>query len=86
MLPTVLLVGATLIAGLVLGVQRVQAVYAAGTLSRALARGETIGPLAQQLGVTAKVEYLADLICVHAITSTQPIEIEERSCARKLGL
>jgi hypothetical protein len=85
-LPTVLLVGSTLIGGLVLGVQRVQAVYAAGTLSRAVARGESIGPLAQQLGVAAKIEYLADFVCVHAIALTQPIEIEERSCARKLGL
>lgn len=85
-LPTVLLVGSTLIGGLVLGVQRVQAVYAAGTLSRALARGEDLGPLARELGVTTKVQYLADFVCVHAIALTQPIEIEERACARKLGL
>jgi hypothetical protein len=85
-LPTVLLVGSTLIGGLVLGVQRVQAVYAAGTLSRAAARGEAIGSLATQLGVTTRIEYLADFVCVHAIALTQPIEIEERACARKLGL
>ena len=74
------------IGGLILGVQKVQVTYAAGSLARALARGEPLGPLAAQLGVTAKAEHLADFACVTATSLTQPIPVEEKSCARKLGL
>ena len=86
MLPSVMLVGAALIGGLVLGVQKVQVTYAAGSMARALARGEPIEPLAKQLGVSARVEYLSDFACVIATAQTQPIVIEEKSCARKIGL
>ena len=86
MLPSVMLVGGALIGGLVLGVQKVQVSYAAGSLSRALARGEPIETLAKQLGVTVTVEYLSDFACVLATATNQPLVIEEKSCARKLGL
>ena len=85
-LPTVMLVGGALIGGLVLGVQKVQVTYAAGSLARALARGEPVQALADQLGVKAEVSFLSDFACVTAKAPTQPISIEERSCARKLGL
>ena len=85
-LPSVMLVGAALIGGLVLGVQKVQVTYAAGSMARALARGEPIEPLAKQLGVSTRVEYLSDFACVIATAQTQPIVIEEKSCARKIGL
>lgn len=85
-LPSVMLVGGALIGGLVLGAQKVQVSYAAGSLARALARGEPIETLAKQLGVTAKVEYLSDFACVLATATNQPLVIEEKSCARKLGL
>jgi hypothetical protein len=85
-LPSVMLVGAALIGGLVLGVQKVQVTYAAGSMARALARGEPIEPLAKQLGVSTRVEYLSDFACVIATAQTQPIMIEEKSCARKIGL
>lgn len=81
-----MLVGGALIGGLVLGVQKVQVTYAAGSLARALARGEPVHALATQLGVIAEVTYLSDFACVTAKAQTQPIAIEERSCARKLGL
>jgi hypothetical protein len=55
-------------------------------MARALARGEPIEPLAKQLGVSTRVEYLSDFACVVATAQTQPIVIEEKSCARKLGL
>ncbi len=86
MLPSVMLVGAGLIGGLVLGVQKVQVTYAAGSMARALARGEPIEPLAKQLGFSFRVEYLSDFACVLATAQTQPVVIEEKSCARKLGL
>ena len=85
-LPSVMLVGGALIGGLVLGVQKVQVTYAAGSLARALARGEAIGPLASELGVIAKTEFTGEFACVEATAPTKPIEIAETSCARKLGL
>gem|GEM_PF-4921257 len=85
-LPSVLFVGAALIGGLVMATQKVQASFAAGSLARALARGESIDNLQKQLGVTTRIDHLDDFICVHAIAATEPIEIEEKSCARKLGL
>jgi hypothetical protein len=85
-LPSVLLVGSTLIGGLMLGAQKVQVTYAAGTLARALARGEPIAKLAHSLGVEAKPSYLADFACVTASKANQPIAVESESCARKLGL
>jgi hypothetical protein len=81
-----MLVGGALIGGLVLGVQKVQVTYAAGSLARALARGEPVQALASQLGVAAEVSFLSDFACVTAKVKTEPISIEERSCARKLGL
>jgi hypothetical protein len=85
-LPSVLLVGSTLIGGLLLGAQKVQVTYAAGTLARAVARGESISKLATALGVEVKSSFLADFACVTASKTNQPIAIESESCARKLGL
>jgi hypothetical protein len=47
---------------------------------------EFITRSAKQLGVTAKVEYLSDFACVLATATNQPLVIEDKSCARKLGL
>ena len=85
-LPSVLLVATTLVGGLVLSAQKVTVTLAAGTLSRAVARGEPLDPLARQLGVTATIEYLPDFVCVKAVGLTQPVEIIGNACARKLGL
>ena len=85
-LPSVMLVGATLIGGLTLGVQKVQVAYAAGSLARAVARGEEPAPLAKDLGVLTRVEYQSEYVCVAASVETSIIRIEEKSCARKIGL
>lgn len=84
-LPAVLLVASTLLGGMMLGVQRVQLAYAAGTLARAAARGEPPEPLAKQLGTEFRVEHLEDFVCVHSLAHSL-VELEEVSCARKLGL
>ena len=86
MLPSVLLVGGTLIGGLALGVQRVQVAYAAGTLARAAARGEEPDSLAKELGVGVRLTYLSDFVCVTAVVESQVIDLAEKSCARKIGL
>jgi hypothetical protein len=80
------MVGSVLIGGLLLGAQKVQVTYAAGSLARSVARGEAISELSRELAVEAKVSFLADFACVTASKANQPIVIESESCARKLGL
>ena len=85
-LPSVMLVAATLIGGLTLGVQKIQVAYAAGSLARAVARGEDPTQLAKSLGVATRLDYQSDFICVSAQAETTLIQLEEKSCARKIGL
>mgnify|MGYP000181524988 FL=1 len=81
-----MLVGATLIGGLTLGVQKVQVAYAAGSLARAVARGEEPTVLAKSFGVRTRLEYQSEFICVSARIETGLVQLEEKSCARKIGL
>lgn len=84
-LPTVVLVASTLIGGLALGAVKVQLSGAAATLARAAARGESVDPLAKDLGVQHKEVWQTELVCVHA-TKTLLLKLEEVSCTRKGGL
>ena len=85
-LPAVLLVTATLISGMAAGATKVKAAHAAATMARAYSRGEPIAPLAKQFGVTAQTENTEDFVCVRAIVPLPLVQIDEKSCARKLGL
>jgi hypothetical protein len=81
-----MLVASVLLGGMGLGVERVKLAYAAGTLARAAARAEEATAIAKQLGVSASFTHLEDFVCAHVKQNWQVIEIEEVSCARKLGL
>lgn len=84
-LPAVLLVACTLIGGLALGALKIQTTYASGVLARASGRGEDLDALAKSLGVTFKVQHLAELVCVRAIRPAW-FTLDEKSCTRKGGL
>lgn len=81
-----MMVAGVLLGGMGLGVERVKLAYAAGTLARAAARADDTSVLATQLGVSVGYTHLEDFVCAHAKQEWRVIEIEEVSCARKLGL
>ena len=86
LMPAVVLLTASLIGALALSAQKVQASFAAATLARAEARGEDSKSLAKTLGVGLRLEHLEDFVCAHALVDATLMQLDEVSCARKLGL
>ena len=84
--PAVLMVASLLISGIVLGVQRVQLAYDAGTLARAASRDEPITQLSRSLGVSTAIEHTEEFLCIRATVTTWLMPLTEKSCQRKLGL
>jgi hypothetical protein len=85
-MPALVLVATLLISGMVLGVQKVQLAYAAGTLARSLARGDDTARIAKRLGVEFAPSFDSEYACAIASAQTWLLKLEQKSCALKLGL